>query len=146
MVWEWLLQHGLKTLETIGVVSGLFYTGWSIHRSITTHRVSNLLSLTQANREIRTLLVQTPNRLLDASVNLDIAPVEETERHLVSIVIQHYFSTYYLALHDRFVNPDGLRKDLKWFFSFPIPSAVWHELAMFQRKDFKSFVESIAFD
>lgn len=145
-IWLWIQNEGFDLLEALGLIGGLFYTGWSIHRGIATHRVSNLLALTQANREIRSLLAQVPNRLLDAHANIKKNPITDKDRHLVSIIVQHYFSTFYLALHDRFVNPAGLEKDIHWFFSFPVPAAVWGELAEFQRKDFRDFIEEIAFD
>lgn len=41
-----------------------------------------------------------------------------------------------------FVKLEGMQKDIKAFFSLPIPKAVWEQVKPFQDEDFVEFVEN----
>jgi hypothetical protein len=51
-------------------------------------------------------------------------------------------STVYRAMKEgMFVPLEGLKEDIKGFFSLPIPKSVWDKISPLQDKDFVSFVE-----
>ncbi len=49
---RWLAENWFTLLNVIGIVGGLFFTGHSLRSETKTRRVANLLSLTQAHRDI----------------------------------------------------------------------------------------------
>jgi hypothetical protein len=54
-----------------------------------------------------------------------------------------HLSTARHAVADRMLaTPEGLRKDIKWFFSLPIPSAVWEKVKSRHDESFVAFIES----
>jgi hypothetical protein len=49
----------------------------------------------------------------------------------------------YEALKDELVREqEGLRRDVKEFFSLPVPRAVWTKTKLLQNQDFAAFIES----
>jgi hypothetical protein len=58
------------------------------------------------------------------------------------MVISHT-SSVYEALKDELVTrQEGLRQDVRAFFSLPIPNAVWIKTKLLQNQDFAAFIES----
>jgi len=41
-----------------------------------------------------------------------------------------------------FASPEGLKAEVRGFFSCPIPKAIWEKMKIFQNKKFTAFVES----
>jgi len=37
---------------------------------------------------------------------------------------------------------EGLCRDVKWFFSLPVPKVVWIKTKLLQNQDFAAFIES----
>jgi hypothetical protein len=82
------------------------------------------------------------SRVLDDSADVAKQPVTPAERFFVNMVISNT-SSMYEALKDELVTKqEGLRRDVKWFFSLPIPKAVWIKTKLLQNQDFAAFIES----
>ena len=79
--------------------------------------------------------------MLDSRVDLLKQPATREEIMFVNLVIQHVAAAYHAMRDGLFVRPEGMRRDVAWFFSFPIPLAVWKNLAPLQDEGFVEFVE-----
>lgn len=64
------------------------------------------------------------------------------EEHLfVTLVILQMATVYEVTKDHLFIELEGLRKDIGWFLSLPIPLVVWEQNKAIQNKDFANFVE-----
>jgi hypothetical protein len=60
----------------------------------------------------------------------------------VTMVISHTNSVHEAIQDELLAKQDGLRRDVKMFFSLPIPNAVWTSVKLLQNQDFAAFIES----
>ena len=79
--------------------------------------------------------------MLDRSADLTQQPASVEEDLFVNFLILHVNSTHRAMREGMYVKPEGLQKDLRFFFSLPIPQAVWRTVRPFHDKDFVRFVE-----
>ncbi len=141
---EWLQLHWLDLLQSLGIVGGLLFTAISLRTDSKVQRVGNLLSFTKQHREIWTQVYEKPelSRILETQLNLEQHPITKNEELFVTFVILH-LSVFQVAIkQDLVTSPEGLRKDVKRFFSLPIAGAVWNKLMPLQDADFVQFAES----
>ena len=141
---RWLAENWFTYLNALGVVGGLFFTGYSLHSETKTRKIANLLTLTQSHREIWKEVLHEPklNRVLATRVDTDRDPVTREEEIFVTLVIQHLGSVYRAMRNDLTISPEGLRRDVWQFFSLPIPQRVWNRIKVLQDDDFVAFVEA----
>ncbi len=57
-------------------------------------------------------------------------------------MILHVSAVYHAMKDDLMINLEGMRQDVCWFLSLPIPKAVWARTKLLQNDDFVAFVES----
>lgn len=140
---RWIIEHGFTLLNAVGVVGGLLFTGISLHSETKTRRVANLLTLTQNHRALWSEYFRNPQlaRVLDATADTGKHPVNRDEEIFVNLVIQHLSSVFHALRDELVVKPEGLRRDVWWFFSLPIPLVVWERAKVLQNDAFIAFVE-----
>ena len=68
-------------------------------------------------------------------------PITREEEIFVNTVVLHISSVFYATRDDLIIKQEGLRRDVSWFFSFPIPIAVWQKSKVVQNDDFVRFIE-----
>jgi len=141
---EWLAENWITSLNALGVVGGLFFTGYSLHAETKTRKITNLLTLAQSHREIWKEILHEPrlNRVLSPRVDVERTPVTREEEIFVTLVIQHLGIVFRAMKSDLTIDPDGLRRDVWQFFSLPIPEWVWNRIKVLQDEDFVAYVES----
>lgn len=141
---QWLEQNWFSSIQIIGILGGLLFTAVNFRTDAQARRVSNLIALTQHQREIWTHLYTRPElaRVLAKTVNLKSAPVTDAEELFVNFLILHLNSAHHAMQTGLFMKPEGLQRDIQLLFSLPIPQAVWRKMKPFQNKDFARFVES----
>ena len=139
----WFAQNWFSLLSSVGIIGGLWFTAVSFYSEAKTRRIANLLTMTQNHRELWRDLYQNPQlaRVLDSSADVQTHPVTRGEAEFVNMVIQHVSSAYQAMRNDLTIKPEGIRRDLRTFFSLPIPNAVWKELRPLQDKGFAQFVD-----
>ena len=140
---HWIAENWLTALNAVGVVGGLGFTAASFRSEARTRRIANLLTITKNHRDIWSDFYRRPelSRVLDASANLTKQPVTREEEIFVNLIILHTSSAFY-ALKDELVTKlEGLRRDVRWFFSLPVPIAVWEHVKVFQNAAFVAFIE-----
>lgn len=141
---SWLSLHWFTLLQSIGIVGGLLFTGISLRIDTKVRRVGTLMTITQQHRELWTQLYRRPelSRILDAAADVERCPVSAEEELLVNLLVLHLNSAYRAMKQGMFVRPEGLQTDIAWFFSLPIPRAVWERLKSLQDEDFVRFTEA----
>lgn len=140
----WLAQHWFDLLQSAGIIGGLLFTAYTIHRNERATRISNLIALNGQHGKIWERFYARPNlaRVLKMDVDLSSARLSDDEHLFVKMLILHLNTVYRAARAGVFVKMKGLRKDVREFFSFPIPRAIWDKIKPFQDDDFVAFVES----
>lgn len=140
---RWLAEHGKDTLETGGLVTGLFYTAASFSADAKERRISNLMELEASHRDLWFQLIEKPElaRILRADVDLSKSRVSVVEERFVHLLITHLAVTFAALKSGVLPGVNGLRKDVHEFFALPIPQQVWQWSRRFQHADFVKFVE-----
>ena len=138
----WIVENWFNLLSAVGITASLLFTAVSLRSETKTRRVANLLTLTQNHREIWSQLFDHPvlGRVLAPDVDLSKVPMTLDERWYANLVIQHVSSAYEAMKSGLAIKPEGLAKDVGWFFSLPIPRAVWRATEYLQNPDFVDFV------
>lgn len=142
-IYHWIGNHGFELLEAVGIIGSLTFTGAAFRRDHRSRRIENLLNLTQNHREIWKELLrdQGLKRILDAGVDPITEPITREEDIFVTLVVQHLNFVFYAIRDELTIDPTGLRRDVRQFFSLPIPKRVWDGLKGLQNRDFVVFVE-----
>ena len=140
---EWISANWFTGLSAVGIVGSLVFTAVSFRSETKTRRVANLLALTHNHRELWSELLLNPNlaRMLDPAADLSQHPVTRDETIYINMVIQHLGSAYQAMKSGLVVKPEGVRQDVRSFFSLPIPKAIWERMKLLQNDDFVEFVE-----
>ncbi|MFH0957632.1 MAG: hypothetical protein V1897_02915 [Pseudomonadota bacterium] len=142
---NWLSNHLFSLIQVIGIIGGLTFTAVSFRMEARTRKVSNFIAITKNHREIWSELYTHPElaRVLSAKVDLERDPIKPEEEIFVKLLILHLNSAFYAWRYGEFLPPDELSKDIREFFSLPLPRLVWDRLRLLQDKEFVRFVENI---
>jgi hypothetical protein len=140
---NWLADNWFTLLQSLGIISAIFFTGISSRRDAKGRRVTNRFEVTRHHREIWTLLYERNDlkRVMASDADLITHPVTDEERIFVNLLILHLANSYHAAKAGMFALPSGLQADAKAFFSRPIPRAVWERMRALQDPEFANFVE-----
>jgi hypothetical protein len=142
---RWIAEHWFDLLQTAGIVSGFAFTTHTLHTDSEARKIGNMIALNQQHMSIWKELYARPelSRITDERVALDTKPLSHEERLFVTFLILHLSVVYRAMRVKMFVNIEGLIKDVKEFFSLPIPKIIWDTIKSSQDKDFVRFIESI---
>jgi len=141
---NWITGHWLDLLQSIGIVGGLLFSAYTTRKDERARRISNSIAINEQYRQIWNEMYNHPelSRVLTKDANVKQMPVSRQEELFVTTLILH-LSTVYRAMKDgEFVKLEGLQRDVKEFFSLPIPRAVWNKIKEFQDKTFVIFIET----
>jgi hypothetical protein len=103
----------------------------------------DLLSVTRQHREIWSQLFDRPElaRLLDEKADARRTSPTLEEELFISLLILHLNSAYRAIAQGLLLKPDGLKRDIQFFFGLPIPRRIWEEARWLQDQDFARFVD-----
>jgi len=140
----WGAQHWLDLLQSVGIVGGLFFTAYTIWKDEHARRISNSIAITDQHRQIWNELYDRAelSRVLAKDADVTKRPVSNQEALFVKTLILHLGTVYRAMKHGEFVKLDGLRRDVREFFTLPIPREVWQRAKSFQDRDFVKFIEA----
>lgn len=143
IVLNWIAEHWLDTLQSVGVIAGLLYTGFALRMDTRVQRLQNNFTLTKNHREIWSLLYTHPelSRVLDASTDIKKQPPSLQEGLFVRLIILHLNDAYRASRLGLLTAPEKLAEDVRDFFRLPIPRETWHEMKRYQDERFVDFVE-----
>ena len=141
---DWFAANWYSLLEAAGIIGSLIFTAVSFRTDTKARRIGNLLKLTEQQREIWRELLHRPelSRVLEPKPDLRAKPITQEEELFVGFLILHLNSAYHAIRDGMFASPEGLKADVREFFSCPIPGAIWDKMKAFQNKKFAAFVES----
>ncbi len=142
--WEWISQNWFDLFSTAGIIGGLLFTAISLRSETKTRRVANLLTITANYREVWKEFFQWPElvRVIDPLADVVKQPVTPDEEFFVNMVVSHTSSVYEALKDELVIKQEGLRRDVKSFFSLPVPKAVWQRTKLLQNQDFAAFIDS----
>lgn len=128
---------------SVGVVAGLFLTAAAVYMDAKARKVGNLVRLTEHHRKLWERFYAQPElaRVLEKHPDLESAPVTPHEQKFVSLLIIHLSTTYYGLSVGLFKRLEGLKRDIRSFFSYPIPRTVWDKVKDLQDEEFARFVD-----
>jgi hypothetical protein len=140
----WISTNWFELLQSIGIVTGLFFTAYAKRMDATARRISNFLAITERHQTLWNQLHERPElgRILDENAALDRTPISLHEERFVILVIIHVDSVHRAMNVKMFPAIEGWQKDVKEFFSLPIPKMVWEKVKHLHDRDFVGFVES----
>lgn len=141
--WQWFYQNWFDLLQSAGIVASLLFTASALRLDTRTRQVSNLLSLTESHKTLWTEFYRRPelHRILDERAIVRQQEITREEEILVTLAILHLNSTFYAQKLGLLFKLEGLRRDVAWFFSLPIPRMIWEKSKVLQNDDFVEFVE-----
>jgi hypothetical protein len=141
---EWISQNWFNLFSSVGIIGGLWFTAISLRSETKTRRIANLLTITANYREIWKEFFSSSElaRVIDPAANVTKRPVTAAEEFFVQLIISHTSSVYEALKDELLTQQEGLRRDVKSFFSLPVPKAVWTKTKLLQNQDFAAFIES----
>jgi hypothetical protein len=141
---QWLTENWFNLFSSAGIIGGLWFTAMSLHSETKTRRVANLLTITANYREVWKEFFRFPElaRVIDPAADVAKQPVTPAEESFMNLVISHTSSTYEALKDELLIKQEGLRRDVRSFFSLPVPKAVWTKTKLLQNQDFAAFIES----
>jgi hypothetical protein len=140
----WLTTDWFSSVEAAGIIGSLILAAVSFRTDTKARRIENLIKLTEQQRDIWRELLHRPelSRVLDSKPDLQVKPITAEEELFVGFLILHLNSAFQAIRSGMFVSPEGLRQDVRQFFSCQIPKLIWQKTKALQNSDFTSFVES----
>lgn len=147
-VLQWISENWFNVIQTVAITASLVFTALALRLDEKTRRISNLLEITKGHRDIWTALYDRPelSRIFETLADVKRNPITPQEELFVSFLILHLNSAYHAMKAGVFIKPDGLKKDIKAFFSLPVARSVWTRMKHFQDADFIRFVDANAGD
>ena len=140
---HWIREHGFDLVGVVGIIASLGFTALSFRKDERSRRIGNLLALTSAHRDIWSQLFSRPElaRILETDPDLIRTPVTNEEALFVTFLLLHLNATWQAMEEGVFRPRQAVARDIRWFFSRPIPRSVWEKSKAFQDADFVRFVE-----
>jgi hypothetical protein len=147
---EWISQNWFEFGTVLCGICGLWFSAFVIHQNTKAQkeetkarRTSNLLAITASHREVWKKFPNSPElaRVIDPAADVAKQPVTPAEEYFVNEVISHTSSVYEALKGELVTEQEGLRRDVKSFFSLPVPRAVWTAAKLLQNQDFAAFIE-----
>jgi hypothetical protein len=141
---NWLVEHWVEVLQTVGIVGGLCFTVYAIRKDGQARQIENMMGMAHHHYSIWKEIYHRPQLLhvMDKKVIVEQSPVTPEEQLFVTAIIIHLDSVHRARKAKLILNQEGLREDIHRFFSLPIPQAVWREVKQLHDQDFVAFVEA----
>ena len=148
---EWISQNWFDIVVALCSLGSLWFSAFTIRQNTQAQKEetkarksSNLLAITANHREVWREFFGKPEltRVIEPLANVRKSPVTPAEEFFVNMVVSHTSSVYEALKDDLLIKQENLRRDVKSFFSLPVPNAVWTKTKLLQNQDFAAFIES----
>jgi hypothetical protein len=141
---NWLTINWFSFLQIVGIIGGLLFSGISFRNLRVEQRITNLLTIKEQHDELWKTIYERPElaRVLDPGADLAARPISQGEELFVTLAVVHLNTSCQALLRGMLEPNEGLRQDIRWFFSLPIPKAVWEKIKERQDPNFVKFVEA----
>lgn len=141
----WIGEHWFELFQTAGIIGGLVFTAFTVEKDERARRISNSIAINEQHRQIWKELYTYPelSRVMSKDRKLHEEPASEREELFVNTLIVHLSTAFRAMKHAEFVRLEGLGKDVRMFFSLPIPRMMWRKVRPFHDKDFADYIEAL---
>jgi hypothetical protein len=148
---EWTSQNFFNLFSAIGIIGSLWFASITLRKQTKAmkdeaeaRRSANLLTITANHRELWKVppLYPALARVIEPMADVVKRPPTAAEEFFMSMAISHASSTYETLKHELLPEQEGLRRDVRSFYSLPVPNAVWQGTKLLQNQDFAAFIES----
>jgi hypothetical protein len=132
-----------ELLQSVSIVFSLLAAAHTMRQEGKERRIENVLALTAAHREIWSQIVENPKlgRILDPAADVQKTPPTVQERLLVQMVVLHVRAAFKASRLRLNFNDEDVAKDLRDFFSLPVPNAVWQRVKIYQSVELQRFID-----
>lgn len=140
-----LKANWFDLLQSVGIIIGFVYTARAFSLDQRFRQAALVLDIASAHRRIWGKLSETTGlkRLLDREPDLISQPVTADEEHFVMLVLLHLASVHQ-AIELRLLRRwPGLERDIRRFFSRPIPQLVLRKYLALQPLSFREYLRQI---
>lgn len=139
----YLQAHWFDLVQSLFIIAGFLLAVLKLSSDYRSRRIESLIELVKGHRDIWRLVIENPalSRILQEDVDLKIKPITQEEKWFVLLSIMHLYSAFESSKEWMSVSISGIGKDIKGYFAYPIPNAVWRDVKELQNKDFVAFVE-----
>ncbi|MCP5523274.1 MAG: hypothetical protein H7A46_17195 [Verrucomicrobiales bacterium] len=140
----WFAGQWFDFVQSVGIVAGLVFTAVTLRRESRERRAGHLVDLTKLHRHFWLQAGQRSElaRLLDPSASLREKPVTAAEQLFVNLLIVHLSTVWDLVRTGNVLSREAVMRDVRTFFSLPVPRAVWEQTKAVRDEEFVSFVDS----
>lgn len=144
MFGAWLEANWFTLVQSVGIVGSLWFAVAAFRREVASRKVGDLLTLSQHHRDLWSEVHRRPElgRVLQREVDFLASPISLAEEEFLNVVIVHFQTSWLLASEGAMLTLDVLAADVRWFFSLPLPRAVWQQTREFRDPVFVEFVEN----
>jgi hypothetical protein len=143
-VFKWLGDNWFSFVQSVGIIGSLLFSGFSFRNLRSEEHTSNLLAIKQQHDDLWRAIFDRPEllRVLDPRADLEAKPVTSEENFFVLLAIAHLSTACRVLLTTDDEPGEAVRNDIRWFFSLPIPRAIWEKNKARQDPAFIRFVEA----
>lgn len=140
---SWFETNWFNFVQTVSIVLGLLFTGFSLRRDTRSRRFSNLLALKEEHRELWNIIHEKPGfaRILHREVDLVASPMTNEEEIFLRQMIVHFAVAWELIRDGTPLDLGAFRRDVAEIFSLPLPKLAWERAIVAQNPRFARFVE-----
>jgi len=139
----WVKSDWFSLIQTVGIVSGLFYTGIACKQEAKAKKTQNLLAFTERHRLLWSEAYQRSelSRIFCQEVDQLAQPASIPEEEFLNMVFVHFEIGWRLVKITDRSDLEPLARDVRHFFSLPLPRAVWEKTKANRNQRFVRFVE-----
>jgi hypothetical protein len=141
-VFSWVDSH-FNLIQTAGIIGGLCLTAAAARREAKAREIENLLTLSDHHRKLWDNVTDKSElqRILKSDVDVEKIPATVAEEVAINEAFAQYMTSWRIASIGGIITLKELATDVKWFFSLPLPHAVWEETKKYKNHKFVRFVK-----
>jgi hypothetical protein len=140
---SWVDGNWFNVIQTVGIIGSLWLATGAANRDARAKEIENLLSLSEHHRDLWKEVPQQKDleRVLQADANVLLTPATVVETEFLNLVIVHFQTGWWIARAGGMTTLKELKSDIRDFFTFPLPRAVWEKTKGVRNIHFVRFVE-----
>ncbi len=146
----WFEANWFSLIQTVGIVGGLWMNAESSNREAKSRNrdakakeVDNILTLAEHHSSLWSQIEQNPKlqRVLSRDVDVSKNPPTLAEEVFINKVFVQFLTGWRIVEIGGLTTLKELTLDVRWFFTLPLPQAVWEKTKEFKNPDFAGFIE-----
>ncbi len=129
-------------ITSVGVIVSLQSNAAASRRDAISNETKNIFTQSEHHSKLWDKISQNPklSRVLSDDPKVLEKPIEAEEEVFINEAITHYLTSWRVASTGGFIKRKELILDVQWFFSKPLPQAIWEKDKRFKNPQFVKFV------